>query len=230
MERLAATDYSQGRAADERPPSYCTHCEPSQLNEYNVSTQFLNTTQSQQLHDVIIPPSGRHPPDIYHALLSSLSKAILLQAETEVTAEKRSAGPLAQVTANLLGTLPKFPEVFFAKLVQRAGGWPVPAVIPLRDVDDLPWKDEDERLKVMGYRKGNGEGLESTSEYISRVAGVMRVYFSILKAPVTSPLHRSFQMPRYWTWFARIMGEQGLLETAVAPQIIYGSSLSLNVM
>ena len=140
-----------------------------------------------------------------------------------MTAEKRSAGPLAQVTANLLGALIDFPDIFFAKLVQRAGGWPIPSVVPQHDVDGLQWKDEDERLKVMGYRKGNGEGLESSSEYISRVAGMMRVYFCILKAPVSSPLDRMFQLPRYWTWFARMLSERGLLETAVAPQLLYGS-------
>jgi len=49
----------------------------------------------------------------------------------------------------------------------------------------------------------------------------MRVYFAILSTPVVKPLHRMFQMPRYWIWFARLMGEAGLLETAVAPQLIY---------
>jgi nucleoporin GLE1 len=169
--------------------------------------------------------------DIYHALLSSLSKAILLQAETEVTAEKRSAGPLAEVTANLLCRLPTFQDVFFAKLVQRVGGWAVPCVVQhTQDAHGTQWKDEGERLKAMGYRKsgnstdGDNQGLESASDYVTRVSGIMRVYFAILKTSVPSPeaLGPMFQMPRCWTWFARIMGERGLLETAAAPQIIYG--------
>ena len=78
------------------------------------------SSQSQQIHDIIVPPSAPpHPPHIHHALLSTLAKSIL-QAETEVTAEKRSAKQLAHVAANLLGALSQFPEVFFAKLVQRA--------------------------------------------------------------------------------------------------------------
>jgi nucleoporin GLE1 len=140
-----------------------------------------------------------------------------------VTAEKRSAGPLAQVTANLLGKLTQFPDVFYAKLVQRAGGWPVPVVIPSTDVDGSPWGGDDAKAKVHGYRKNGEGGMETTGEYISRMAGMMRVYFSILKAPVGEPLDRMFQMPRLWTWFARIMRQRGLLETAVAAQIIYGS-------
>jgi nucleoporin GLE1 len=159
------------------------------------------------------------------ALLSSLTKAILLQAETEVTAEKRSAGPLAQVTFNLLDTLEHFADVFFAKLVQRVGGWPIPVVVPSADHDGKPWGDETQRTKAMGYRKGgDGSEVESVAEYSTRVAGIMRVYFHILKVPPRQqPLKPFFQLPRYWIWFARMMGEPGLLQTAVAPQIIYSA-------
>ena len=52
------------------------------------------------------------PPDVYLASLSSLAKAILLQAETEVTAEKRSAKPLAQLTLNSINSLEGFSVVF----------------------------------------------------------------------------------------------------------------------
>jgi nucleoporin GLE1 len=148
-----------------------------------------------------------------------------------VTAEKRSAKPLAHVAANLLGALSQFPEVFFAKLVQRAGGWAVPAIIPPKDVDGQPWASDEARAKVRGYRNsgsgGGGGGLESAGEYISRMAGMMRVYFEILKVPVAQPLDRMFQMPRYWMWFARMTSQRMLLETAVAAQLIYGSSFPL---
>lgn len=181
-----------------------------------------------QLYNIVKPPnSPPHEPVVYMALLSSLAKAILLQAETEVTAEKRSALPLAQVTFNLLGTLEHFPEVFFAKLVQRVGGWPVPIVVPSADHDGRPWKDEAERMKALGYRKtednSGGEATESVADFSARVAGIMRVYFHILKIPPAGgqrALKPVFQLPRYWIWFARVMSEPGLLQTAVAPQII----------
>ena len=79
------------------------------------------SSQSQQIHDILVPPSAPpHPPHIYHALLSTLAKSILFQAETKATAEIRSTKSLAHVAANLLEALSQFPEVFFAKLVQRA--------------------------------------------------------------------------------------------------------------
>ncbi|RDB15643.1 Nucleoporin gle1 [Hypsizygus marmoreus] len=178
---------------------------------------------STELLNIMRPPNmPAHDPHIYKALLSSLSKAILLQAETEVTAEKKSAKPLAQVAFNLLNTVPDFAEIFFAKLVQRTGGWPIPIVVPKEDIDEKPWKDEAARTKAMGYRKSSvSDDLESAAEYTTRVAGIMRVYFHILKIPPRQPLQAMFQLPRLWIWLSRLAGERGLLETAVAPQLIY---------
>lgn len=174
-----------------------------------------NFYQTQQLVDILRPPVP-HPKPIYFALLSSLAKAILLQAETEVTAEKRSALPLAQVTANLLGTLDRFADILWAKLLQRAGAWPVPHVIPATDVDGTLF-DEASRRKALGYRKD-----ESGGEFTTRVSGMMRVYFQVLSAPVAQPLDPRFRFPRYWTFFARMLSAPQLLESPVAPEVLYG--------
>ncbi|KAI0929417.1 hypothetical protein AcW1_009921 [Taiwanofungus camphoratus] len=172
------------------------------------------TRISQQLVD-IVRPSPSYPSDVYLALLSSLAKAILLQAETEVTAEKRSAGPLAQVAANLLGELEGFADIFWAKLCQRTGGWPVPVVVPSSDSDGKPF-DETQRAKALGYRQD-----ESLGDYTTRVSGMMRVYFHILCAPVSRPLDPIFRLPRYWTYFSRMLLQPQLLQTSVAPQVMH---------
>ncbi|KAI9063663.1 hypothetical protein FKP32DRAFT_1571751 [Trametes sanguinea] len=170
---------------------------------------------SQQIVE-IIRPLQPHPQPVYIALLSSLAKAILLQAETEVTAEKRSAIPLARVATNLLGALEGFADVFWAKLCQRAGGWPVPIVVPSKDADGAPWTEETRR-KALGYR---GED-ESLAEYTARVSGMMRVYFQILVTPVNQPLDPIVRLPRYWTFFSRMLKEPQLLDSSVAPQVLY---------
>ncbi|KAG1724493.1 hypothetical protein EDB19DRAFT_1834172 [Suillus lakei] len=43
----------------------------------------------------------------------------------------------------LLGTLEGFPDIFFAKLIKRSGGWPVPSVVPSTDSDGTAWNDEE---------------------------------------------------------------------------------------
>ncbi|KAI0090645.1 GLE1-like protein-domain-containing protein [Irpex rosettiformis] len=169
---------------------------------------------TQQLIEVVKPPVP-HPRPIYFALLSSLSKAILLQAETEVTAEKRSAIPLSQVTANLLGSVELFCDIFWAKLCQRAGGWPVPYAIPPNNVDNTP-SDLAARRKLLGYREN-----ENAAAYSTRVAGVMRVYFHVMAVPIESIVDPRFRLPRYWTFFARILQQPQLLEAPVGPEVIF---------
>ena len=140
-----------------------------------------------------------------------------------MTVKKKSAAPLALVTASLLEKLPAFPDILFAKLVQRSGGWPVPSVIPQSDADGTPWKEE-ERTKAMGYRMSNDE-QETMEEYVTRVSAMMRVYFLVVTAPVVKPLDSMFRLPRYWTYLARMINDERLLSTAVAAQLLYGKDL-----
>ncbi len=113
----------------------------------------------------------------------------------------------------------------------RVGAWPIPTVVPGKDFDGRGWANREERLKVMGLRKnGDGNVFESESDFTSRVAGIMRIYFSVLKiVPQRGPLKPMFQLPRYWTWFARLLGERALLETAVAAQIMYSKFYFLHL-
>jgi len=141
-------------------------------------------------------------------VLSSLSKAILLQAEVEVTAEKRSAIPLAQVASFFVQNLDRFPQIFFMKLVQRTGGWP----IPLKP----PPEEGIEYSKLAGFRED--EGLP---DYISRVAGLMRVYFHVLITSTDQPSNVFFRPTMYWTYFARLMCNRSLLEGGpVGPELL----------
>jgi nucleoporin GLE1 len=131
--------------------------------------------------------------------------------------------PLAQVTFTLLDTIDTFPEVFFVRLVQRVGGWPIPIIVPQTDYNGTKWESEKARWKAMGYRKSTAnDDVESPSEYMTRVAGVMRVYFHILQIrPVQKPLKPMFQAHRLWVWIARLLSERALLEAVVAAQLLY---------
>jgi nucleoporin GLE1 len=136
-----------------------------------------------------------------------------------VTASEKSAAPLAAVAANLLSVLPGLADVLWAKTVQRAGGWPCGCGIPTVDVDGKPF-DETGRRKALGYREGEGN-----AEYGIRVSGIMRVYFEILRASATlpQPLDPLWRLPRVWIWTARMAGSLRLLESPVAPQLIFST-------
>nr|GAT49335.1 predicted protein [Mycena chlorophos] len=190
-------------------------------NDANAIRDITIFIQSQ-----IMVPTPPHPPMLYTGLCSSLAKAILLQAETEVTAEKKAAIPLAQLTAALLdGGLPSFPEILFARLAQRCGPWAIPCMLPTTDVTGQPWPDETARAKALGYRRSVEDRVarEPLAEYMQRIAGCMRVYFAVLRIPPNAarPINSMFQMPRVWVWFARLLGNERLLESPVAAQLIY---------
>ncbi|KAJ3801006.1 GLE1-like protein-domain-containing protein [Lentinula aff. detonsa] len=177
---------------------------------------------SSQLVGILVPTNGPLPPPVYTALLSALAKALVLQAETEITAEKRSAIPLAQVAFNCLEQLEGFSEVFFAKITQRIGPWAVPCPLPEKDFDGRPWKDNGEARHVQGFRQGEDGTLETQAQYSDRVKGVIRLYFSVLKiTPSKAPLEKMFQLPRYWTWVARLLGSRTLLVTPVGAEVLF---------
>ncbi|OCH90207.1 hypothetical protein OBBRIDRAFT_619396 [Obba rivulosa] len=170
-------------------------------------------------HQIVEIVRGTMDHPIYPHVLSALAKVILQQAETEVTAEKRSAGPLGQVLAILLAQLPLFSHVFFAKLCQRAGGWPVPIAIPLKDVDGRLFTDE-ERVKLRGRRAD-----ESLADFTTRVSAYMRVYFHALSAPEAhgGPRDPPYRFARYWTYVSRMLDAPHLLQNPIAPAILYAA-------
>ncbi|EMD36459.1 hypothetical protein CERSUDRAFT_156135 [Gelatoporia subvermispora B] len=156
---------------------------------------------------------------IYPQVLAAIAKAILLQAETEVTAEKRSARPLGHVLAILLEQLQLFSQVFWAKFVQRAGGWPVPMAVPLKDFDGRAFADA-ERVKLRGRRED-----ESVADFTARVAAYMRVYFHALCMPETQGAARDppYRFARVWTYFSRMLDAPHILLNPVAPAIMYAA-------
>lgn len=182
----------------------------------------------------ILQPSGGHNPIVYYGLLSSLAKAITQQAEAEVSTapDQRSAYPIAQVAFNLLERLDGFHEVLWARIVTRTGGWAIPMLLGNSDWDGRKWQSVLERKKAMGYQQSEATDgsmvWETEEQYNMRMAGIMRVYFSILAIrPPRQPLKGSmWQTPMYWRWIARLLGSDGggraMLEKSVAADVLAG--------
>jgi len=63
-----------------------------------------------------------------------LSKAVLKQAEVEVSAKPNTAFPLARVMIRLIETSPGLSSIFMAKLVAMTGPWVVAMIIPREPV------------------------------------------------------------------------------------------------
>jgi hypothetical protein len=155
---------------------------------------------------------------VYLAGLSALSKAIILQAETEVTAAPKAAVPLAGVIVRLLTRLPEFHCVLWGRMVQRTGAWCIPCGVPSQE-------PSGERMGIKSKKKAMGmKDGESAGDYVVRVAGLMRLYFEVMKisSDAQSPLENEWRFPRAWTWLTRLMGRLDMLGSPVAPHCIFG--------
>ncbi|KAF8915703.1 GLE1-like protein-domain-containing protein [Mucidula mucida] len=191
----------------------------------------INRITDQITHIMLLPPSG-HNPSVYYGLLSSLAKTIIGQAEAEVSnaTESNPAMPIAQVTFNLLERLDGFGDVLWARLVTRTGGWAVPYPVGDADYDGRKWANQTEWKKANGYRQmqaNDGSMVWETEEqYNTRIAGIMRVYFTVLSIkPVRQPLKGAmWQTPMFWRWIARLVGSDGggrvMLEKSVAADVL----------
>jgi nucleoporin GLE1 len=115
-----------------------------------------------------------------------------------------------------MNTLEGFSTVFWAKLCQRTGGWAIPAPVPSKDADGTPFTPAT-RVKASGLRE------ETSADHTARVAGIMRVYFSLLLLPPPAPLSREFHMSCLWTFVSRLVGQPALLHSSLATELLSGT-------
>ncbi|KLO06245.1 hypothetical protein SCHPADRAFT_838304, partial [Schizopora paradoxa] len=170
---------------------------------------------------------GADQQNLHHALLSSVSKAVLSQAETEVTAHKAAARPLARVIVALIATYPLLGEIFWARMIGSIGVWAVGGIEPtLIEVDDTTGERHELDAKGKLRRWGMREE-EPTDAYVSRVAGVLRLYFEMLFVEMDGlnlgnmQLQPQFRPARLWAYLAQLINHEGMLKRVVAPEAIY---------
>lgn len=153
---------------------------------------------------------------------------MLSQAETEVTAHKAAARPLARVVVSLIAAYPLLGEIFWARMIGSIGVWAVGATEPsLIEVDDATSErhelNEKEKLRRWGMRQD-----EPTDAYVGRVAGVLRLYFEMLFVETdglnsgNAQLQPQFRPARLWAYLAQLINHDGMLKRVVAPEAIYG--------
>ncbi|GJJ12921.1 hypothetical protein Clacol_007168 [Clathrus columnatus] len=165
---------------------------------------------AKSIHEYMYP-TPQHPELIYIGISSVLSKSILMQAETEVSARQVTARPLAQVCIHFLTHLPNFSKVFYARMVQRTGGWAVPITVPKPEgISEVEYK------KLRGYRTER----EEQKSFEMRLIGIMTLYFAILVGETEDPVPPPFSFPDFWMYFARLLSSPVLLQTDIAMQIL----------
>ena len=162
-------------------------------------------------------PIPNTPEELHHALLSSLAKTIIRQAEAEVTANKESAIPLAKVAINLISAYPLLGEIFWAKLCELEGCWIAP--VEPSDIDPV----DGSKLTEKQYTKVWSKRQEEIQDHqIIRITGVLRLYFHMLFIPVMTPLPPPFRPSRFWSYFTHLLSAPGLIQRPLAAEALSG--------
>jgi hypothetical protein len=103
-------------------------------SESNVLPLHTYIHQTRELGETVKPPGETRPMSITLAIQYLLSKAVLKQAEVEVSAKPNTAFPLARVMIRLIETSPGLSSIFMAKLVTMTGPWVVALILPREPV------------------------------------------------------------------------------------------------
>ncbi|WOO78638.1 Nucleoporin GLE1 [Vanrija pseudolonga] len=187
------------------------------INTKETIVRVTNDIHSLLSERLPAPVSASSPSTIdtlvpaYGYLLSHLSKALIKQAENEVSAKAEAGFPLARVVLGLiLRGHGAFAQVLYARLVKKC-----PWVVPY-----LPSRAENQPREE--YEKSTGRTAdESLAEYIARMSGIATLYFAILQTPIgtlvptvnaqptpqqlSALIPAELRLPATWTWLASIL-------------------------
>ncbi|KAJ1950871.1 hypothetical protein FBU59_000481 [Linderina macrospora] len=153
----------------------------------------------------IIAEAERYGEAVHLWVLNLAAKAIVKQAEAEVSAKLSAAYPLAAMAVEVMERYPMLAELIFVRLVKKC-----PYVVP-QYMARKPGQSVNEYLKSMGYKEHDDDELEASAAYESRMVGMVALFAAIVQT--TTPASGNPMSVHYgWTWMARMMN--------LAPRVI----------
>lgn len=161
-------------------------------------------------------------PQGYPWLLNSIAKAIIQQAEAEVTVKPTAALPLAYLTNHLLRRYKEFDYYLTARFVKKC-------CFVIGFTCSI---DTEEGRKRMGWKR-HDDKWEDEVKYEERVGGIMSLWSAISRDPSLDGF-KYFSRGSQWTCLARILNTKAELISNVhyvivsnwweiASQAFYGS-------
>lgn len=146
--------------------------------------------------------TSSHPLALRYCL-DKLAEKIVLQGEEQILSNEETAYPVAAVAVGLWCRYPDLGDLLLGHFYMRC-----PALVPVFFSRSMA-SSESEYLRLCGY-KCDGSNMETESQFLRRVTGLMRLYAALLQTPLP-PWHKpldsdmSRQPPgskRGWQWLA----------------------------
>ncbi|GMM30640.1 nucleoporin [Martiniozyma asiatica (nom. inval.)] len=149
----------------------------------------------------------------YHWLLNFTAKAIVSQAETEVSLNSKMALPLAKLTLNLILLNPELLELLKARLIKKC---------PLIIGYTCDIKTEEGRKK-MGWKRSSDGKFEDENRYTERLSGIMTLFAVMTRLKIDgtfvgvnfTQVKHPLPIFNSWTFLARMIDTNPILITPV---------------
>lgn len=167
-----------------------------------LSNSFLQLTRiTQEVIALIQEARSAQNELVFSWILNYVAKAIVLQAETEVTVKLSAALPLARLSSSLLATFgQEFYSFLKARIIKKC-----PFVIGYTCAID-----SEQGRKRMGWRRSEAGAWEDDVKYDERVAGVCTMWAVMTRlgatdAPTAAAVADDFFcMQASWSFAARV--------------------------
>ncbi|KAK8765291.1 hypothetical protein V5799_032097 [Amblyomma americanum] len=145
--------------------------------------------------------SNAHPLALRFCL-DKLAEKIVMQGEEQILSNADTAFPIAALAVGLWCRFPDLGELLLGHFYMRC-----PALVPVFFSRNTVASDT-EYLRLCGYKCTQDNNLETESQFLRRITGLMRLYAALLQTPLPSwhrPTDPSRQPPgpeRGWQWLA----------------------------
>ncbi|KAL1916417.1 uncharacterized protein VTP21DRAFT_5608 [Calcarisporiella thermophila] len=185
-------------AAESQLKSYCfnnkRHITRMVGQLTNSRTQILKIATDM---DTLFNEAGRVNDLVRLWMLNFTAKAVVKQAETEVTVKPSTAFPLALVCVLLFSRHSEFLDILMARFVKKCI-----YVIP-HFVDRQPGQSAEDFLKLAGYKKKDEDEWENDVQYTERMCGMLALWSAIVQTTPTE-CQNVYPIRHAWIWLARI--------------------------
>ncbi|KAI9501432.1 hypothetical protein GGI25_004474 [Coemansia spiralis] len=154
--------------------------------------------------------------DVQRWMLNLVAKAIVKQAEKEVSVAHHAAYPLAAAAVLIMQSYPLLADMILVRLIKKC-----PYVIP-EFASRKQGQPADEYLRSIGYKEKDEGELETEGIYVERMAGMIALFAAIVQTSNASGIRNAQKHPLSikfgWIWMARMLNQK---PRSVSPLLVH---------
>ncbi|KAJ2774179.1 hypothetical protein IWQ56_000687 [Coemansia nantahalensis] len=168
------------------------------LGQLKDSWEFIARTADNI--KAILADSAGGGPLVERWMLNLVAKAIVKQAEREVSVTHPAAYPLAATAVLITQKHPQLLDMLMVRLVKKC-----PYVIP-EYIRRQPGQSVADFVRASGYKENEDGERESEGIYMERMAGMVALFAAIVQT-ASNGSSNPFPIRHGWTWLARMLNQ-----------------------